>query len=278
MGVINERSTSWCVVPCPTREWAAVAHPELQADEGYERLWTEIWHIMRLDEPDPKAAWDERVAGSPSAPPPSTRFASTRSSTAAPAPSSRSGCSRRRPGWPEISRRATGCATSPTCRPRRSSRRPIRSASTGTSPRRVRSSSRTGSPSAGSGCGSRAAARSRWTPTRTPRQCARRWRRTRRRPPRRGRPGGRAGGIGPTGTAFFDTLLDENAASHIALGAAYRFSAGDEADRARLNTSAIHVDFMIGSEALEVTGVTREGDRISVMRGGDWTLPLPGTV
>ena len=34
----------------------------------------------------------------------------------------------------------------------------------------------------------------------------------------------------------------------------------------------------IGSEALEVTGVTREGDRVPVLRGGDWTLPLPGTV
>ena len=86
----------------------------------------------------------------------------------------------------------------------------------------------------------------------------------------------RRGRIGPTGTTFFDTLLDENAASHIALGGAYRFSVDDEADRARLNTSAIHVDFMIGSEAIEVMGVTRDGERVPVMRGGDWTLEASG--
>jgi aminopeptidase len=88
----------------------------------------------------------------------------------------------------------------------------------------------------------------------------------------------RRGRIGPSGTTFFDTLLDENAASHIALGGAYRFSVDDEMDRARLNTSAIHVDFMIGSEAIEVMGVTRDGYRVPVMRGGDWTLDLLGTV
>ena len=67
------------------------------------------------------------------------------------------------------------------------------------------------------------------------------------------------GRIGPLGTVFYDTLLDENAASHIALGNAYAFSAGEEADRARLNKSGIHIDFMIGSDELEVTGVTRDG-------------------
>ena len=86
------------------------------------------------------------------------------------------------------------------------------------------------------------------------------------------------GRIGPTGTTFFDTLLDENASSHIALGGAYRFSVDDEADRPRLNTSAIHVDFMIGSEALEVTGITQAGERVPVMRGGDWALDPRGPV
>ena len=82
----------------------------------------------------------------------------------------------------------------------------------------------------------------------------------------------RHGRIGPLGTIFYNTLLDENAASHIALGAAYRFSADDEDDRIRLNTSAIHIDFMIGSDGQEVTGITKEGERVPVLRGGAWQL------
>ncbi len=52
---------------------------------------------------------------------------------------------------------------------------------------------------------------------------------------------------------FFNTLLDENAASHIALGNAYATPVGDE-DRDRINESAIHIDFMIGSDDVSVTG------------------------
>ena len=55
------------------------------------------------------------------------------------------------------------------------------------------------------------------------------------------------GRIGKLETVFFDTLLDENAASHIALGESYRFTAGEE-DHPRLNHSSIHVDFMIGGD------------------------------
>ena len=81
----------------------------------------------------------------------------------------------------------------------------------------------------------------------------------------------RQGRIGPLGTVFYDTLLDENAASHIALGDAYAFSAAEE-DRGRLNISGIHIDFMIGSDELEVTGVTADGERVPVLRGGDWQI------
>jgi aminopeptidase len=81
----------------------------------------------------------------------------------------------------------------------------------------------------------------------------------------------RQGRIGKLGTVFYDTLLDENAASHIALGAAYAFSAADE-ERGRLNVSGLHIDFMIGSDELEVTGLTPGGERIPVLRGGDWQI------
>src|SRR5262249_11407650 len=54
----------------------------------------------------------------------------------------------------------------------------------------------------------------------------------------------REGRIGPLETVFFDTLIDENAASHIAIGQAYEIVIPDPADLARVNQSGIHVDFM----------------------------------
>jgi aminopeptidase len=80
------------------------------------------------------------------------------------------------------------------------------------------------------------------------------------------------GRIGPLGTVFFETLLDENAASHIALGNAYTFPLEDEADQARANRSPVHVDFMIGSPEVDVDGITRDGDRVPVLRGGAWQV------
>jgi aminopeptidase len=79
------------------------------------------------------------------------------------------------------------------------------------------------------------------------------------------------GRIGPLDTVFFDTLLDENAASHIALGNAYSFTAGEE-DQDKLNVSSIHVDFMIGSPDVSVTGVTADGTRVPVLVAGAWQI------
>src|SRR5919198_460194 len=81
----------------------------------------------------------------------------------------------------------------------------------------------------------------------------------------------REGRIGPLDTVFYDTLLDENAASHIALGSAYDAAAGEE-DRARLNRSSIHVDFMIGAPDVDVTGITQDGERVPVLRDSAWQL------
>ena len=76
---------------------------------------------------------------------------------------------------------------------------------------------------------------------------------------------------------FYNTLFDENAASHVALGTAYKFTlqgadamSVDEFQRAGGNTSAIHVDFMIGSQQLDVDGVLGNGRTEPLMRGGEW--------
>jgi aminopeptidase len=81
----------------------------------------------------------------------------------------------------------------------------------------------------------------------------------------------RQGRIGPLGTVFYDTLLDENAASHIALGNGFPFLV-DDADAGSVNESGTHVDFMIGSPELDVDGVTAAGERVPVLRGGDWQV------
>jgi aminopeptidase len=76
--------------------------------------------------------------------------------------------------------------------------------------------------------------------------------------------------IGQSGRIFGDTLLDENAAAHIALGdgfGAARFASGP------LNRSAVHLDVMIGSDEVEVTGVGARGRRLPLIVGGEWQLP-----
>ena len=83
--------------------------------------------------------------------------------------------------------------------------------------------------------------------------------------------------ISRSGLLFFNTLFDENAASHIALGQCYAKCFADgatlspDAVAARGgNASAIHVDWMIGSAAVDVDGVRADGTRVSVMRAGEW--------
>ncbi len=85
--------------------------------------------------------------------------------------------------------------------------------------------------------------------------------------------------VGQTGLVFYDTLFDENASSHIALGAsivqavpwAPELSTEERFERG-VNHSSIHTDFMIGSNELEVDGVTAGGEAVPLLRGGDWVL------
>ena len=79
------------------------------------------------------------------------------------------------------------------------------------------------------------------------------------------------GRIGALDTVFYDTLLDENAASHIALGRAYPMGVEEE-DLEHINESSIHIDFMIGSPEVSVSGVTADGDRVPVLVGGAWQV------
>jgi aminopeptidase len=85
--------------------------------------------------------------------------------------------------------------------------------------------------------------------------------------------------VAETGLVFYDTLFDENAASHLAFGASivqalpWGPDASPEERHARgVNHSSIHTDFMIGSNDLEVVGVTAGGDQVPILAGGEWAL------
>ena len=83
--------------------------------------------------------------------------------------------------------------------------------------------------------------------------------------------------INNTGILFYNTLFDENACCHLALGRGFdncvkdyeKYSA-DELHAMGVNDSMIHVDFMIGSADLEVTGITADGSEVPVFRNGVW--------
>ena len=85
--------------------------------------------------------------------------------------------------------------------------------------------------------------------------------------------------VGATGLVFYDTLFDENASSHIAVGAsvlqavnwAAELTPGERHERG-VNQSSVHTDFMIGSDELEIDGVTAGGETVPLLRQGNWQL------
>jgi aminopeptidase len=87
--------------------------------------------------------------------------------------------------------------------------------------------------------------------------------------------------ISQSNLLFYNTLFDENASSHLALGNAYRFSmeGGEEMSAegfaaAGGNESLTHADFMIGSEEMNVDGLTAGGTTEAVMRHGEWAFEV----
>ena len=85
--------------------------------------------------------------------------------------------------------------------------------------------------------------------------------------------------ISQSGITFFNTLFDENASNHLAIGAAYATSVKGGADmteeelkEAGLNRSDVHVDFMIGSNQMDIDGIRQDGSRVPIFRNGDWAI------
>jgi len=85
--------------------------------------------------------------------------------------------------------------------------------------------------------------------------------------------------ISQSGILFYNTLYDENASNHIALGSAYSTClkdgaqmSGDQLKKAGLNTSITHVDFMIGSGEMNIEGERQDGTKEPVFKNGEWAI------
>jgi aminopeptidase len=271
--IISERATNWCGIACPSRDWAHLVHPDLSVDEAYELLWQELWYVLRLDEPDPATAWGERAATLNRSAEglnaqdfraielhgPGTEL------TVGLFPSGRWGAAdfttrtglRHFPNLPTeevftspdpVLTEGHVAATMPLVLRDGSIVRGLRVRFEGGRAVEIEADEnvdalrrRTEIDEGGARLGELALVDGQ-------------------------------GRIGPLGTVFYDTLLDENAVSHIALGSGFTFSVDDDADKARINESGIHIDFMIGSSELEVDGITAGGERVPVLRAGAWQV------
>ena len=272
LDVIALNTTNWTVVPCPGMPWAQLVFPDLSPEDALDLLWEQVAHVCRLDEPDPVAAWSERAAALTVAAErlnerrfdalhyegpgtdltigllPSSTFHAAQDTTvdgivhlanlpteevyATPDPMRADG--HVRSTKPLVLGDGTiirGLEV------RFEGGRAVQiDAEQGAAVMRGRAAFDEGAARLGEVALV-----------------------------------DREGRIGKLGTVFYDTLLDENAASHIALGDGFNNGLVGE-DRERRNRSAIHIDFMIGSDDLAVTGITREGERVPVLRGGSWQL------
>jgi len=85
--------------------------------------------------------------------------------------------------------------------------------------------------------------------------------------------------ISDTNLIFYNTLFDENASNHIAIGKAYAFNleggktmSAEELTEQGINDSLTHVDFMIGSADMDIDGILEDGSREPIFRGGNWAF------
>jgi aminopeptidase len=269
--LINQATTNWTIVPFPTAAWAEQVHPDLAPDEALRRLGEQIVHVCRLDEPDPIAAWRERmdVLVGVSERMTARRFAAVRFEgegtdlTVGLLPTTRFIAAQ--------FETAEGIRHMPNL--------PSEEIFGAPDPQRTDGVVRATKPLVVAGSIVRGL-EVEFRDGRAVRIDADEGAEVLRGYAARDEGASRLGEvalvdgdgrIGKLGTTFFDTLLDENAASHIALGESYRFTAGEE-DHPRLNHSSIHVDFMIGGDDVAVTGVTSAGEDVPVLRGGAWQL------
>jgi aminopeptidase len=269
--VINERSVNWCIAPGPSEKWARLVYPDFEPAAALDKLWKQILHVCRMDEDDPESAWRERSAALKGVAERLTerRFDAVHLEgggtdvTVGLLPTSR---------W-------VGGAEETVDGISHMANLPTEEVFTTPDPERVDGLVRATKPLYSQGRifegltvrfeGGRAVQIDASSGAETLRALVAQ------------DDGGtrlgelalvdREGRIGALDTVFYDTLLDENAAGHIALGSAYE-AAVAATDLERINRSSIHLDFMIGSDEVDVTGITSDGERVPVLRDSTWQL------
>jgi len=270
--IVGDRSTNWCIVPAPHRAWATIVYPDLDEDAAFERLWDELEHVLRLDDGDAGSAWDARMAVLRDAAARLTGRAFDAIELRGPGTELSVGMLPSHHWWAADFTRADGLRHLPNLPTEEvfTTPDPLRTNGhvTSTKPLALRDGTiirglrvrfengvaveidaDTNADTLKSLLDIDEGARRLGELALVDRQ----------------------GRIGPLGTVFYNTLLDENAASHIALGAGFRFLV-DEDVVPRVNESSQHIDFMIGSNDVDVDGITAGGERVPVLRGGDWQV------
>jgi aminopeptidase len=269
--VVEERKVNWTVGPCPTPGWAKLVYPDLDSEAALTRLWDQIAYICRLTDDDPVVAWGARLKKlvAVTAKLDELRLDEIRFEgpgtdlTVGLLPGSR---------WTAAELETVGGIVHRPNLPTEevfTTPDPVRTEGvvTATKPLFVAGVAITG-------------LHVRFEAGRAVEIGAEQSAGTLQALCDRDAGGARLGEIalvdresriGGTDTVFFDTLLDENAASHIALGQGLGLAVQGE-DVQRINQSQIHIDFMIGSDQVAVTGVSRDGAEIPLLRDGAWQI------
>jgi aminopeptidase len=269
--VVDERTTNWSIIPAPTTAWATLVFPDLPEEEAIAELDRHLLHILRLDEPDPIAAWRARAERLSSNAArltdrgfdalhyegPGTDF------TVGLLPGAR---------WMAASfETVDGIEHMPNL--------PTEEIFTSPDPTRLDGHVSATMPLVLTDGTVVRGLKMRFEGGRVTAVDADTAQDVMRTIVQRDEGAARLGElalvddegrIGAMETVYYDTLLDENAASHIALGRGFAFLAPGQEDL--VNDSEIHIDFMIGSPQLDVTGVTAGGERVPILRGGSFVL------
>jgi len=278
---VTTNAINWCVVAAAGAEWAIKVFPHLSAPEAQEKLWQAIFETSRIDRPDPIAAWQAHIVGLRAR----AQYLQTKQYTAlhyaAPGTDLTLGLPKRHLWISAQSTAQNGVAFTANMPTEEVFTLPDRSRADGvvsaTFPlsyggtliedfqltfengRVVKVNAKKGESAlqrlVDTDEGSHRLGEVALVPASSP--------------------------IAQRGHLFYNTLFDENASCHIAIGRAYRFTltggeelTDDEFTSAGGNVSLNHVDFMIGSPKMDIDGITADGLREPVMRQGEWAFQV----
>lgn len=271
--VTMKQQTNWTIVPWPNPDWATMVHPDLSEADAYAKLWEEIAYVCRLNEENPTKAWEARLKTLEDGAARLTEMRLDSLHFVGPGTDLTVGLlpsSRWMAGRMSTIKGIEYCANLPT-----------EEVFTAPDPNRADGYVRATKPLLIPGSARIEGLTVRFEGGRAVELNADKGAEILRGMAARDEGACRLGEvalvdresrIGQSGTVFSDILLDENSASHIALGSAYPFSVESAQDKARANVSQIHIDFMIGSSEVAVDGLRADGSVVPLLRDGIWQV------